>query len=344
MERESQHSSPKPRKPAMQGPKANRDSSRWLLLIHQIPPKPEYLRVKIWRRMQRIGAVAVKNSVYVLPRNEETLEDFQWVLREIVEGGGEGSICEAGFVDGLSDGDLEAMFRSARDADYSAIAEEVRDLSAGLPAQGRKLEASVRARLETDATRLRRRLTEVVARDFFDSLGRQTVEGLVASLEARLNPDEVTESHQSPATNEYRRRVWVTRKGIHVDRMASAWLIRRFIDSEARFKFVTARGYQPEKGELRFDMFEAEFTHEGDRCTFEVLLQRLKLTDGALRPIAEVIHDIDLKDGKFGRPETPGIERLVTGICTAHKDDETRLTRASAMFDDLYGSFSRRSR
>jgi len=319
------------------------EPSQWLLLIHQIPPKPEYLRVKIWRRMQRIGAIAVKNSVYVLPRNEETLEDFQWVLREIVEGCGEGSICQAGFVDGLSDADLEAMFRAARDADYSAIAEEARELSSALPAQG-KLEASARARLETDATRLRRRLAEVIERDFFDALGRQTAEGLVASLEARLNPDTTAKSDQGPAAYDYRRRVWVTRKGIHVDRMASAWLIRRFIDPEARFKFVTARGYQPEKGELRFDMFEAEFTHEGDRCTFEVLLQRLKLTDAALRPIAEIIHDIDLKDGKFGRPETPGIERLITGICTAHKDDEERLARASAMFDDLHGSFSRRSR
>ena len=259
------------------------EPSRWLLLIHQIPPKPEYLRVKIWRRMQRIGAVAVKNSVYVLPKNEEALEDFHWVLREIVEGGGEGSICEAGFVDGLSDADLETIFRAARDADYSAIAEEARELSSALPGQEQKLEASARARLETDATRLRRRLAEVVERDFFDALGRQTAEGLVASLEARLNPDATAESGPGPATYDYRRRVWVTRKGIHVDRMASAWLIRRFIDPEARFRFVTARGYQPGKDELRFDMFEAEFTHEGDRCTFEVLLQRLKLTDAALR-------------------------------------------------------------
>ena len=318
--------------------------ARWLLLIHQIPPKPEYLRVKIWRRMQRIGAVAVKNSVYALPKNEEALEDFQWVLREIVEGGGEGSICVAGFVDGLGDADVEAMFRAARDADYSAIAEEARKLGAALPVPGRKLDPSTRGRLETDVTRLRRRLSEVAALDFFDALSRQTAEGLVASLEARLNPDETTETGPGPGEGQYRCRVWVTRKGIHVDRMASAWLIRRFIDPEGSFKFVSARGYQPQKGELRFDMFEAEFTHEGDRCTFEVLLQRIKLTDTALRPIAEIIHDIDLKDGKFGRPETPGIERLITGICTAHKEDEVRLARAAAMFDDLYGSFSRRSR
>jgi len=125
--------------------------------------------------------------------------------------------------------------------------------------------------------------------------------------------------------------------------MASAWLLRRFVDPEAKFKFVPARGYRPEKGEIRFDMFEADFTHEGDRCTLEVLLQRFKLDTTALRPIAEIVHDIDLKDSKFGRPETAGIERLITGICGVHKDDEARLARASALFDDLYGSFTRRS-
>lgn len=323
---------------------ADKPSANWLLLIHQIPPKPDYLRVKIWRRMQRVGAVAVKNSVYVLPKNEETLEDFQWVLGEIMAGGGDGSICEAGFVEGLSDSNIETIFRSARDADYSAIAEEARELGLALPALGRKLEPEQRSRLEADVTRLRRRLSEVVKIDFFDSLGRQSAEGLVATLEARLHPDTSTGSNAAPLNSEYRRRVWVTRKGIHVDRMASAWLIKRFIDPDGKFKFVPARGYQPEKDEIRFDMFEAEFTHEGDLCTFEVLLQRLKLEDTALRPIAEIVHDIDLKDGKFGRSETPGIERLITGICTVHKDDEARLARALALFDDLHGSFARRSR
>src|SRR5579863_5405772 len=106
--------------------------ARWLLLIHQIPPKPNYFRVKIWRRLQRVGAVAIKNSVYVLPKSDQTLEDFQWILREIVESGGEASLCEAGFVEGLSDSQIEALFRAARDADYAAIADESRELSKNL--------------------------------------------------------------------------------------------------------------------------------------------------------------------------------------------------------------------
>jgi hypothetical protein len=138
-------------------------------------------------------------------------------------------------------------------------------------------------------------------------------------------------------------KTWVTRKGIHVDRMASAWLIRRFIDSGARFKFVPPKGYKPLPGELRFDMFEAEFTHEGDRCTLEVLMERIGLGDPAVIPIAEIVHDIDLKDSKFGRQETLGIERLIAGICMAQKEDETRLVRGEAVFNDLYEYFRRKS-
>jgi hypothetical protein len=136
----------------------------------------------------------------------------------------------------------------------------------------------------------------------------------------------------------------VTRKGIHVDRMASSWFIRRFIDSGARFKFVPAKGYKPQLGEIRFDMFEAEFTHEGDRCTLEVLMERTGVTDPAVVPIAEIVHDIDLKDSKFGRQETLGIERLTAGICMAQKDDETRLVRGEAVFNDLYEYFKRKTR
>jgi hypothetical protein len=134
----------------------------------------------------------------------------------------------------------------------------------------------------------------------------------------------------------------VTRKGIHVDRMASAWLIRRFIDPEARFKFVPGKDYRPLPGEVRFDMFEAEFTHEGDRCTFEVLIRKSRLDDHALRAIAQIVHDIDLKDSKFGRSEAPGIARLVAGIALVHREDDERLAHGSAVFEFLYECFRKK--
>ena len=320
------------------------NEGRWLLLIHQIPPKPDYFRVKVWRRLQRLGAVAIKNSVYVLPKNDQTQEDFQWVLREIIEGRGEASLCEARFVDGLSDEEVEALFQAARGAEYDQIAEEARRL-AEIPLPNGQTEETRRTKLEIDLVRLKRRLAEVVAIDFFGAPGREAAEGLVSGVEARVTGKNSMLGPDSARTfrrEDFLRKTWVTRKGIYVDRMASAWFIRRFIDSDARFNFVPPKGYKPLPGELRFDMFEAEFTHEGDRCTLEVLIERTGIHDPGLSPIAEIVHDIDLKDSKFGRQETPGIERLIAGIAMAHKDDENRLARGAAVFDDLYEYFRRK--
>ena len=151
-----------------------------------------------------------------------------------------------------------------------------------------------------------------------------------------MMPAEKEPSAVTAGFSELKRRVWVTRQDVYVDRIASAWLIRRFIDPDARFKFVRGKGYVPEPDELRFDMFEAEFTHEGDRCSFEVLLSRAGLADPALVAIGEIVHDIDLKDSKFGREETSGIAHLVAGLSITHKGDEQRIERGAAVFDDLY--------
>jgi hypothetical protein len=137
-------------------------------------------------------------------------------------------------------------------------------------------------------------------------------------------------------------RVWVTRANVHVDRMASAWLIRRWIDPQAKFKFVSDRHYRPGDNELRFDMYEAEFTHDANRCTFEVLAARLGRDDAALEAIGEIVHDLDLKDQKFGREAAAGVQQLLAGIVAANAEDETRLERAGALFDDLYSSFQAR--
>jgi len=318
---------------------------RWLLLIHQIPPKPDYFRVKIWRRLQRLGAVAIKNSVYVLPKNEQTQEDFQWVLGEIVQGGGEATLCEARFVDGLSDNEVEGLFQTARGADYDEIAVEARRL-AEISAPKSKTKDDRSAQIEPDLAKLKRRLAEIVAIDFFGGRGREVVDGLISGIEARIHESRSgTRRMRSAAlpVAELKDKTWVTRKGIYVDRIASAWFVRRFVDSGALFKFVPAKGYKPLSGEVRFDMFEAEFTHEGDRCTLEILIDRTGINDPALVRIAEVVHDIDLKDSKFGRQETAGIEQVIAGIAMAHKDDETRLARGAAVFDDLY-EYSKRKR
>jgi hypothetical protein len=315
---------------------------RWLLLIHQIPPKPNYLRVKIGRRLQSLGAVAIKNSVYALPSSEQAQEDLNWVLREIAEGGGDGSIVEARFVEGLSEEQVREMFRAARDADYDEISNEARSLTRDLPRRGAPSEER-RVALQLQLLRLQKRMAEIAALDFFDARSREPADGLLQGLAQRLAPPALaTEAEQGSMEPKPQGATWVTRTGLHVDRMASGWLIRRFIDEKARFRFVARREYQHKKGELRFDMFDGEFTHQGDLCTFEVLLGRFKLDDAALKRLAESIHDIDLKDDKHARPEKVGIEHLINAIAMAHAEDEVRLTRASAVLDDLYELFRRK--
>ncbi|MEA1672005.1 chromate resistance protein ChrB domain-containing protein [Nitrospirillum sp. BR 11163] len=311
----------------------------WLLLVHQLPAKPAYLRVKVWRRLQALGAVPIKNAVHVLPCTEEAREDFAWLIREILEGGGEATLCEACFIDGLSDADVRGLFDRARDEDYATIAAEARVLLEGVRADAAKMDEA-----RAGAVRLRARLNQVAAIDFFGAHGRAAASGVLDVLETTTrgrNDMPAKEPVQTPLDT-YKGLRWITRQGIHVDRIATAWLVRRFIDGGAVFTFVPSRSADAVPGAVRFDMVDGEVTHEGDRCTFEVLLGRVGLADPALQAIAEIIHDIDLKDGKFGRAEADGIRVLIAGICMGTKDDEERLARGMAVFDDLLGFFRKK--
>ena len=304
---------------------------KWLLLIHQIPPKPDYFRVKVRRRLQRIGAVALKNSVYALPNIDETMEDFQWLRRAVVDEGGEATLCSASFVEGMNDRELESMFRAQTDAEYGEIADAAR--------------AAVEAPSAADIRRLRRQLAETAKRDFFHAAGAEAAEGTVQEVEAALTRDRQVDAAPRRGSHDTipRGATWVTRTGVYVDRIASAWLIRRFIDPEARFKFVPPKGYPPEPGDIRFDMYEGEFTHEGDSCTFEVLVERFTPDDAALRAIAEIVHDIDCKDDKFGRDEATDVVSVLSGIVFAHEQDTARVEAGSGLFDGLYAALMQRT-
>jgi hypothetical protein len=316
-------------------------SAQWLLLVHRLPAHPAYERVKLHRRLQAIGAVAVKKTVHVLPCTDDAREDFLWTAKEIEAARGDALVCEARFVQGVSDAQLREQFAAARDADYRSLTQEVRAVipkGTAVKAQGSASRAA--------AARLRKRLAEIVALDFFGADGRAAAEAALAELDARImrsEPRLATETKTARRTlKELRGKTWVTRRNVHVDRIACAWFIRRFIDPAARFKFVEPSGYRPSRNELRFDMADAEFTHQADRCSLEVLLGESGVTDGALQAVAEIVHDLDLKDGKFGRPETEGVRQLLSGIALSTEDDKARIVRGAALFDDLYRSLQRR--
>lgn len=317
-------------------------AARWIMFMPTIPAKPAAIRVKIWRRLQAMGAVNIRGAVYVLPNRDECVELFEWLGRELVALGGQASLCEGRFVDATTDDDIERRFTEARNADYEEVVAAGKQLATKLAAK--RVPTDRIAALADQHAKLARRFAEIIAIDFLDASGRVAAESQLASVE-RLLPRK---DKPVVATLEVVPRpvaaTWVTRTGVHVDRIACSWLIRRFIDPRAKLKFVPAKGYVPSSGELRFDMFDAEFTHVGDRCSFEVLIERMGLDDRALVAIGEIIHDLDLRDGKFGREETPGVRSAIDGICTVSRGDEERIAAASPMLDGLYSHFSIRAR
>lgn len=312
----------------------------WLLLIHSIPPKPDYFRVKIGRRLQRVGAVAVKASVYALPDREELYEDFQWIRSEIVDGGGDASIVRAEFLDALTSEQLQQTFRAVRDAEYKVIIESAHATLKEIRRATRQRHGSTARVPVEEIEKLHNSFAATLAIDFFDAPKRGAAEHALNSITAMQTAPAQTTADKPASRSAYRNRTCVTRRDVFVDRMASAWLIRRFIDPKARFKFVKADGYRPAKGEVRFDMFGGEFTHRGDACSFETLVARFALKDQALHELAEIVHDIDVKDGKFVREEARGVARLLSGIVATYKDDATRLKHGAALFNSLYVAFS----
>jgi hypothetical protein len=316
--------------PARDGPEAP-----WLLLVHQLPTRPVSVRVRTWRRLQQLGAVAVKSSVYALPNRAATREDFEWVRAEIVAAGGQATVFQASTIDSISSGELREAFRRDRNEDYGSLVRAVENV---VRAAGARRRTDPRAL--SKALRLwRGRLAEIEALDYFAASGRGAARAAVDGLEA-LSAGTRT---SAPATNRdgtlaataFQRRRWLTRHRPGIDRMASAWLIRRFIDPHAVFAFV-APDAPREPGAVTFDMFEGDFTHEGDRCTFEVLCTRFGVTDARLGGIAELVHDLDLKDSRFGRSDAPLLGALVEGLRQLHERDEDLLERGIVLFDALY--------
>ncbi len=304
----------------------------WFLLLHQIPPKPPYFRAKVLRRLNELGALAVKNSAYLLPAGEETLEDLQWVRREIVQEGGEAWLFRTGAVAGFSDETIREAFRKLRAPDYDELAATARPWLERLRASGPS------AGDESDFRNLKRRFDEVRRIDFFDAPSREELEDIMNTIDNTLR-SPAQETPARPAA--LQGRIWVTRRGIKVDRIASAWLIRRFIDPQARFRFVDPQNYASSPEHVRFDMFEGEFTHVGNLCTFEVLLDHIGNRDAALQAVAEVVHDIDCKEAKFQRPETAGVASLIDGLVLRLAADEQRLADGSTIFESLYARLGR---
>lgn len=325
-----------------------------MLLIHQLPPQPTNLRVRIWRKLQKLGAVAVKNSVYALPFNEKTHEDFQWLKQEIEAAGGEATVFRAGAVEGATDKEIIALFRNARDEEFEQVTAEFDALTGALREQKRGGHLSVGriGHYEAELDKLHQELERIVGTDFFAATGRAVAQAayerchkLLYAERSRNEPKAQAKLAARGAVSlaqyqQYQGRRWMTRRNLFIDRLAAIWLIRRFIDPKARFVFLAEN--ETVEGALGFDLYGGEFTHRGEDCTFETMIKEFGLTDDAgLRALAEIVHDLDLKDQKFNRSEAVGLGAVLRGLAEMLKDDRKLAQQCGPIFDGLYELLAR---
>lgn len=304
----------------------------WVVLMASLPPYPSSLRVRVWRKLRALGAVALKKSVYILPFNAETFEQFQWLSQEVQKDGGEATLLRVDRIENMKRAEVVRLFHQARDQDYRALAERYRRIARGVERKGRSRRG---ARREEELARLARDLERIREIDFFEAPGSQEVRRLKETIEMRLHPP----THAAAAPGEValealKGRRWATRPRPHIDRIGSAWLIKRFIDPEAQFLFLPPDEFPADA--VPFDTLGAQFGHQGEDCTFETLVKRSGLRDRRLAELAEIVHEVDLRDQTFRREEARGVDLAIRGLLAALKDDQEVLAHGMILFDGLY--------
>jgi len=307
-----------------------------LLLLVGVPPTPSSLRVRVWRRLRALGAVPLKRTAYLLPDTPERYEDFQWLAQEIQREGGDATLIRVQQIENVSQGDVLRLFHEPRDHDYRQLAARYRKVLKKLEQKSSaKSTQEELARLAKDHQRIR----DV---DFFGATGGAEVRRLEEVVAMRTRRPEPVRREDRPTLDltKLKGRRWVTRPRPHIDRIASAWLIKRFIDPDAQFVFAPPAEFPPDA--IPFDAPGVELSHQGEDCTFETLLKRARLRDRRLIRLAEVVHEADLRDGKYPREEARGIDVAVRALLAASADDHQVLAQGMALFEGLYATTSRR--
>jgi len=309
-----------------------------ILLLVGVPPTPSSLRVRVWRRLRSLGAVPLKRSAYLLPDTPERYEDFQWLAQEIEREGGEATLIRIQQIENISPENVQRLLHEPRDHDYRQLAARYRKVLQSLD----KKPAVKGARLPEELAHLAREHQRIRDIDYFDAPSGAEVRRLEEVIAMRTR-------RQEPVHREERRpldlaglrgRRWVTRPRPHIDRIASAWLIKRFIDPDAEFLFAPPAEFP--KDAIPFDAPGVELSHQGEDCTFETLVKRARLRDRRLARLAEIVHEADLRDGKYPHEEARGIDVAVRALLAASPDDRQVLAQGMTLFEGLYATTSRR--
>lgn len=317
----------------------------WILFIHQIAQNSTTLRVKVWRNLKKHGAVLFKNAVYVIPYTKQHEEILQWLCKQIKDEGSDASLFITKSIDKRQDEEMIKYFHEVCDKEYLALITACDDVAKKIEQMEETggITDSASSELKKSVNEILKSTEEIASTDFFHAPQKERLIKKIEFLGKKLaNWQKITKKEVSVMQKVYQvkdffGKKWVTRKDVFVDRMASAWLIRKFIDPKARFVFVSKD--KKDTNAIPFDMYGSEFTHLGEDCTFETLIKAFRLKDPALQPLAEIVHDIDLEDDKYGRKETEGIQRIIKGLKQQQKDDNKLIEKGSEIFDALYQYF-----
>jgi hypothetical protein len=314
----------------------------WLLIFYSVPSHPVSNRMKIWRKLSKAGAVQLKGAVYILPATEEHDEFLHWLIGEVKSMGGDGAFVKSAEIQSIDENDIRQLFLNQAEQEYRGFERKLETLERKVQSIRKGAKHDEDARHADHAGKFARELEDIQRRDFFSSPVGVEMAKRMQALKTALKGlggrgAEPTGSVTPKREADYQGRTWFTRKKPFIDRMASAWFIRRFVDAKAAFKFTSEGALSAAGGNsATFDMPGGEFTHVGDLCTFEVLVKSFAVKDKVVRKIAEIVHDLDVKDDKYGNPDATGVEEILMGIRKTVKNDSDALERGMAVFEMLY--------
>jgi hypothetical protein len=310
----------------------------WLVFTYSLPSNERSSpRVTLWRRLNRLGAISPRGGVHILPDREECLESFQWLTKEVQQQKGDCLFMKVEAFEGVTDQDLVGLFQEKSDKEYS----ELEAVLTELEAKHSPKDQDDSSKLHIEIEKLRKRHAEISRTDFFDAAGGLRITSRLARLEHKLGAPEEQAEIMRVSIDEFQNKVWVTRPRPHVDRLACAWLIRRFIDETAKIKYSN----KPTKNEVAFDMKEGgTFGHVGNLCTFETMMIAFELSDPGLSTVAEIIHEIDLRDSRYLHPETAGVDSILKGWLLRDYADAELESHGIALFDGLHADILRKGR
>lgn len=323
-------------------------TDKWLIFFYSVPSRPVSKRMKIWRRLIKAGALHFSGSVYILPFNDDNLELFQWLISEINVMGGEGSFIRVRNIETIKNSEIKMLFNKQRDKEYQLIEKGLDEIERSIQSIKKGTKNQDKKRLFVQLNKLNREFEEINKIDFFDAESGIAIGEKIKTIKTEINTIAGIETKKEKplgivpkSINEFKGRIWVTRKKPFVDRMASAWLIRKFIDKDAVFDFRDEDDLEGLNDRfITFDLQGGDFTHIGSMCTFEVLLKTFNLKGKALEKIAEIVHEIDIKDGKYRATEANGIENILLGVKKTANNDLEGLEKGMAVFDMLFASKS----